>query len=144
MLLGCCIKSTSRTFTCVISCGNAPAFHTGIQVHGFVIKSGFLHEEYASTSVITEDSRIRCLMRRLMRIILCGFHCGFLQKRRKLFDCMSSGPNHIDRKIPHYTCMIDILGRYRELKEAVELNMVVKPNELVWLALRSACRLHYD
>ncbi|CAL9242327.1 unnamed protein product, partial [Arabidopsis halleri] len=71
-------------------------------------------------------------------------HCGVLQKRRKLFDCMSSGPNHIDRKIQHYTCMIDILVRCGELKEAVELNMLVKPNEMVWLALLSACRLHSD
>ncbi|ESQ39791.1 hypothetical protein EUTSA_v10000805mg [Eutrema salsugineum] len=73
-------------------------------------------------------------------------HCGFLQKGRKLFDYMSTGPNHIDRKIQHYTCMIDILGRCGELKEAEDLieSMHVKPNEMVWLALLSACRMHSD
>ncbi|CAL9241629.1 unnamed protein product [Arabidopsis halleri] len=73
-------------------------------------------------------------------------HCGFLQKGRKLFYYMSSGLNHIDRKIQHYTCMVDILGRCGKLKEAEKLieSMVVKPNEMVWLALLSACRMHSD
>jgi pentatricopeptide repeat protein len=73
-------------------------------------------------------------------------HCGFLEKGRKLFYYMSSGINHIDRKIQHYTCMVDILGRCGKLKEAEELieRMVVKPNEMVWLALLSACRMHSD
>ncbi|KAL1207622.1 Pentatricopeptide repeat-containing protein [Cardamine amara subsp. amara] len=73
-------------------------------------------------------------------------HCGFLQKGRKLFDYMSRGPTHVDRKIQHYTCMVDILGRCGELKEAEELIecMLVKPNEMIWLALLSACRMHSD
>ncbi|KAH0924184.1 hypothetical protein HID58_024202 [Brassica napus] len=296
-MLGCCIKATSRTFTCVITaCANAPAFHMGTQVHGFIIKLGFLYEEYVSASLITfyanckrtEDSRkvfdekvhdqvavwtallsgyslnkkhedaLRVFSEMLRNSILpnqstfasglnscsalgsldwgkemhgvavklglitdafvgnslvvmysdCGdandavmvftgilkksivswnsiivgcaqhgrgkwafiifgqmirsnkepdeitftgllsacSHCGFLQKGRKIFEYMSRGPNHIDRKIQHYTCMVDILGRSGELKEAEELieSMLVKPNELVWLALLSACRMHHD
>ncbi|CAE6215888.1 unnamed protein product [Arabidopsis arenosa] len=296
-MLGCCIKSTSRTFTCVITaCANSPAFHMGIQVHGLIIKTGFLYEEYVSASLITfyanckrtEDSRkvfdekvqeqvavwtallsgyslnrkhedalnvfsemmrngilpnqstfasglnscsalgtldwgkeihgvavklglgtdafvgnslvvmysdsgnvndavsvfteifkksivswnsiiVGCAqhgrgkwafvifgqMIRLNKepdeITFTGLlsacsHCGFLQKGRKLFYYMSSGLNHIDRKIQHYTCMVDILGRCGELKEAEKLieSMVVKPNEMVWLALLSACRMHSD
>ncbi|XP_020881089.1 pentatricopeptide repeat-containing protein At5g46460, mitochondrial [Arabidopsis lyrata subsp. lyrata] len=296
-MLRCCIKSTSRTFTCVITaCANAPAFHMGTQVHGFIIKSGFLYEEYVTASLITlyanckrtEDSRkvfgemvhekvavwtallsgyslnrkhedalnvfsemirnsilpnqstfasglnscsalgtldwgkeihgvavklglgtvafvgnslvvmysdsgnvndavsvfieifkksivswnsiiVGCAqhgrgkwafvifgqMIRLNKepdeITFTGLlsacsHCGFLQKGRKLFYYISSGLNHIDRKIQHYTCMVDILGRCGELKEAEKLieSMVVKPNEMVWLALLSACRMHSD
>ncbi|CAN8245869.1 unnamed protein product [Cochlearia groenlandica] len=74
-------------------------------------------------------------------------HCGFLHKGKKLFDYMSkSRPNHVDRKIQHYTCMVDILGRCGELKEAEELikSMPLEPNEMVWLALLSACRMHCD
>ncbi|CAA7014454.1 unnamed protein product [Microthlaspi erraticum] len=296
-MLSCCIKSTSRTFACVITaCANAPAFHMGTQVHGFVIKLGFLYEEYVSASLITfyanckrtEESRkvfeekvqdqvavwtallsayslnkkhddalsvfsemlrnnispnqstfasglnscsalgsldwgkemhgvavklglgtdafvgnslvvmysdcgnandavlafteilkkstvswnsiiVGCAqhghakwafvifgqMIRLNKepdeITFTGLlsacsHCGYLQKGKKLFDYMSSGPNHIDRKIQHYTCMVDILGRSGKLKEAEELieSMVVIPNEMVWLALLSACRMHSD
>ncbi|AED95388.1 unnamed protein product [Arabidopsis thaliana] len=296
-MLRCCIKSTSRPFTCVITaCANAPAFHMGIQVHGLIIKLGFLYEEYVSASLITfyanckriGDSRkvfdekvheqvavwtallsgyslnkkhedalsifsgmlrnsilpnqstfasglnscsalgtldwgkemhgvavklgletdafvgnslvvmysdsgnvndavsvfikifkksivswnsiiVGCAqhgrgkwafvifgqMIRLNKepdeITFTGLlsacsHCGFLEKGRKLFYYMSSGINHIDRKIQHYTCMVDILGRCGKLKEAEELieRMVVKPNEMVWLALLSACRMHSD
>ncbi|CAN7079070.1 unnamed protein product [Brassica oleracea var. botrytis] len=296
-MLGCCIKATSRTFTCVITaCANAPAFHMGAQVHGFIIKLGFLSEEYMSASLITfyanckrtEDSRkvfdekvrdqvavwtallsgyslnkkhedaLSVFSEMLRNSILpnqstfasglnscsalgsldwgkemhgvavklglvtdafvgnslvvmysdCGnandavmvftdilkksivswnsiivgcaqhgrgkwafvifgqmirlnkepdeitftgllsacSHCGFLHKGRKIFEYMSRGPNHIDRKIQHYTCMVDILGRSGELKEAEELieSMFVKPNEMVWLALLSACRMHHD
>ncbi|KAG2264767.1 hypothetical protein Bca52824_071846 [Brassica carinata] len=296
-MLDCCIKATSRTFTCVITaCANALAFHMGTQVHGFIIKLGFLYEEYVSVSLITfyanckgtEASRkvfdekareqvavwtallsgynlnkkhedalsvfsvmlrnsilpnqstfasglnscsalgsldwgkemhgvavklglvtdafvgnslvvmysdcgnandavmvftdilkksivswnsiiVGCAqhgrgkwafvifgqMIRLNKepdeITFTGLlsacsHCGFLHKGRKIFEYMSRGPNHIDRKIQHYTCMVDILGRSGELKEAEELieSMFVKPNEMVWLALLSACRMHHD
>ncbi|KAF2530791.1 hypothetical protein F2Q70_00031474 [Brassica cretica] len=63
-MMSCCVKATSRTFTCVVpACANA--FHTGRQVHGFIIKLGFLYEEYVSAWLITfyanckrpEDSR---------------------------------------------------------------------------------------
>ncbi|VVB08157.1 unnamed protein product, partial [Arabis nemorensis] len=296
-MLDCCIKSTSRTFTCVVTaCANAPAFHMGTQVHGFIIKSGYLYEEYVSASLITfyanckrtEDSRkvfdekvheqvavwtallsgyslnkkhedalsifsemlrngilpnqstfasglnscsalgsldwgkemhgvavklglgtdafvgnslvvvysecgsandavsvfTEILMKSIVSwnsiIVGCAqhgrgkwafvifgqmirlnidpdeitftgllsacSHCGFLQKGRKLFDYMSSRPHHIGRKIQHYTCMVDILGRCGELQEAEELieSMLVEPNEMVWLALLSACRMHSD
>lgn len=296
-MLSCCVKASSRTLTCVVTaCANAPAFHMGTQVHGFIIKLGFLYEEYVSASLITfyancrrtDDSRkvfnekaheqvavwtallsgfslnrkhedALSVFSEMLRnnvlpnqstfasglnscsalgtldwgkemhgvavklglvtdafvgnslIVLysdCGnandavlvfreiskksivswnsiivgcaqhgrgkwafviygqmirfnrepdeitftgllsacSHCGFLSKGRKLFDYMSSGPNHIDRKIQHYTCMVDILGRSGELKEAEELieGLLVKPNEMVWLALLSACRMHSD
>ncbi|XP_010559273.1 PREDICTED: pentatricopeptide repeat-containing protein At5g46460, mitochondrial [Tarenaya hassleriana] len=72
-------------------------------------------------------------------------HCGYLEKGRKLFEYMSRR-NPVDIKLQHYTCMVDILGRSGKLKEAEEFieSMPVKPNEMVWLALLGACRMHSD
>ncbi|KAL5147966.1 Pentatricopeptide repeat-containing protein, mitochondrial [Glycine soja] len=44
----------------------------------------------------------------------------------------------------HYSCLVDLLGRAGYLAEAYGVieNMKLKPNEDVWTALLSACRLH--
>ncbi|KAL4309448.1 hypothetical protein GQ457_01G020780 [Hibiscus cannabinus] len=70
-------------------------------------------------------------------------HSGMLQKARCFFEYISLyKPTVI--KLPHYVCMIDVLGRCGKLEEAEELinNMQVKPNSIVWLSLLSACRMH--
>ncbi|KAL7212638.1 hypothetical protein ACSBR2_015341 [Camellia fascicularis] len=70
---------------------------------------------------------------------------GMLQKGRCLFEYFSQC-KAIDMKLEHYACMVDILGRSGRLEEAEELvkNMPMKANTMVWLALLSACRMHFD
>ncbi|KAE8731014.1 Pentatricopeptide repeat-containing protein [Hibiscus syriacus] len=70
-------------------------------------------------------------------------HSGMLQKARCFFEYISRYKSTVI-KLPHYVCMVDVLGRCGKLEEAEELiyNMQVKPNSIVWLALLSACRMH--
>ncbi|KAK9144949.1 hypothetical protein Sjap_004852 [Stephania japonica] len=46
--------------------------------------------------------------------------------------------------VEHYACVVDTLGRAGKLNEAYNLinNMPVKPDDCVWGALLSACRIH--
>ncbi|KAA8541938.1 hypothetical protein F0562_023090 [Nyssa sinensis] len=48
--------------------------------------------------------------------------------------------------VAHYGCMVDLLGRAGQLREAYEVirNMPMKPNLIVWGALLGACRVHKD
>ncbi|XP_031503544.2 pentatricopeptide repeat-containing protein At1g33350 [Nymphaea colorata] len=50
----------------------------------------------------------------------------------------------IKLQIQHYGCIVDLLGRAGKLEEAVEVikNMEVEPDEVVWGALLSGCRVH--
>ncbi|KDP21193.1 hypothetical protein JCGZ_21664 [Jatropha curcas] len=70
-------------------------------------------------------------------------HSGMLQKGRCFFEYI-----HLYKpmalKLQHYTCMVDILGRWGKLEEAEKLikNMPMKANSMIWLALLSACRMH--
>ncbi|KAF5472429.1 hypothetical protein F2P56_009149 [Juglans regia] len=70
-------------------------------------------------------------------------HSRMLQKGRCVFKYFSEG-KHIEMKLEHYACMVDVLGRCGELEEAEELirRMPMKANSMVWLALLSACRMH--
>ncbi|KAL9273385.1 Pentatricopeptide repeat-containing protein [Drosera capensis] len=44
----------------------------------------------------------------------------------------------------HYTCMVDLLGRFGKLSEAEALinSMTVEPDSVIWEALLGACRIH--
>ena len=46
--------------------------------------------------------------------------------------------------VEHCSCLVDLLGRVGNLKEAYELinKMPVKPNVAMWGALLNACRIH--
>ncbi|XP_062016651.1 pentatricopeptide repeat-containing protein At5g46460, mitochondrial [Rosa rugosa] len=70
-------------------------------------------------------------------------HSGMLQKARGFFKFLSQ-TKCIEVKIEHYTCMVDVLGRFGELEEAEEMirNMPVQETKMAWLTLLGACRMH--
>ncbi|CAL0308794.1 unnamed protein product [Lupinus luteus] len=76
--------------------------------------------------------------------VLCACtHAGMVEKGRKFFASMTI-QHGIKPNVTHYGCMVDLLGRAGNLKEALEviLNMPVKPNSIVWGSLLGACRVH--
>ncbi|KAK7255214.1 hypothetical protein RIF29_28619 [Crotalaria pallida] len=76
--------------------------------------------------------------------VLCACtHTGMVEKGRKYFASMTK-EHGIKPNATHYGCMVDLLGRAGNLKEALEviLNMPVKPNSIVWGSLLGACRVH--
>lgn len=70
-------------------------------------------------------------------------HAGFLNRGRELLAEME--PRYgVTPVIEHYACVIDMLGRAGKLEEAFKLisDMEIEPNQVVWRALLSACKLH--
>ncbi|XVF27397.1 hypothetical protein REPUB_Repub14bG0103400 [Reevesia pubescens] len=72
-------------------------------------------------------------------------HSGMLQKGRCFFEYISRYKSS-SKKLQHYVCMVDLLGRCGKLEEAEQLikNLQVKANSTIWLALLSACRMHFN
>ncbi|KAJ7956170.1 Pentatricopeptide repeat [Quillaja saponaria] len=70
-------------------------------------------------------------------------HAGLVDQGRTCFLSMSKDFG-IERRIEHYGCMVDILGRAGLIEEAFQLirNMPIKPNAVVWRTLLASCRAH--
>ncbi|CAM8916124.1 unnamed protein product [Rhodiola kirilowii] len=51
---------------------------------------------------------------------------------------------HLQPRLEHYGCMVDLFGRAGRLNEAVDFiySMPVKPHAVAWSALLNACRIH--
>uniref|UniRef100_A0A803KP70 Pentatricopeptide repeat-containing protein n=1 Tax=Chenopodium quinoa TaxID=63459 RepID=A0A803KP70_CHEQI len=73
------------------------------------------------------------------------FHVGLVDKGMKFFESMSKF-HHINPRMEHYACVIDMLGRAGLLSEAKKFvdNLPVKPGILVWQALLGACAVCGD
>lgn len=76
-------------------------------------------------------------------ILTACSHAGLLQEAKLLFQSMER-THGLKPSIEHYGCMVDLLGRAKLLKEAVDLirNMPVKPNATILGALLNACHIH--
>uniref|UniRef100_A0A0E0M7F0 Uncharacterized protein n=1 Tax=Oryza punctata TaxID=4537 RepID=A0A0E0M7F0_ORYPU len=70
-------------------------------------------------------------------------HAGLVKEGREFFSLMES-KYHLERKMKHYSCMIDLLGRAGHLDEAEQLvnTMPMEPDAVVWGAIFFACRMH--
>lgn len=70
-------------------------------------------------------------------------HAGLLDQGRHYFHVMTEQYGIVPR-IEHFACMVDLLGRAGEVEEAYAFikHMPMEPNERVWGALLSACRVH--
>lgn len=70
-------------------------------------------------------------------------HAGLLDQGRHYFHVMTEQYRIVPR-IEHFACMVDLFGRAGEVKEAYNFikQMPMEPNERVWGALLSACRVH--
>lgn len=69
-------------------------------------------------------------------------HAGLLDKGQHYFELMVS--YNIVPRIEHCSCMVDLLGRAGKVDEAYGFieKMTLQPNERVWGALLSACRVY--
>ncbi|KAJ8898636.1 hypothetical protein K2173_004620 [Erythroxylum novogranatense] len=69
-------------------------------------------------------------------------HAGLLDEGRFYFSLMSE--YGIVPSLEHCACMVDLLGRAGRLDEAIGFirKMPMEPNERIWGALLSACRVH--
>lgn len=76
-------------------------------------------------------------------LLLACTHGGMVEKGRHIFKSMTTSFNIIP-KLEHYGCMVDLLGRAGQLREAYEViqSMSMKPDSVIWGALLGACSFH--
>ncbi|XP_020969005.1 pentatricopeptide repeat-containing protein At3g09040, mitochondrial-like [Arachis ipaensis] len=72
-------------------------------------------------------------------------HAGWVSEGRQIFDLMVNCYG-IEPRADHYACIVDLLGRWGNLKEAEEFidKLNVEPNAMIWANLLGACRIHGD
>ncbi|GAB4826285.1 hypothetical protein Ancab_009150 [Ancistrocladus abbreviatus] len=72
-------------------------------------------------------------------------HAGFLEKGWECFDLMTNVYG-ITPALEHYSCIIDLLGRRGNVKQALVLikKMPVKPDAGIWGTLLNACKIHHN
>ncbi|KAK9756743.1 hypothetical protein RND81_01G117900 [Saponaria officinalis] len=106
--------------------------------HGDGLKAIQFYEEMLSKGVKPTDITFISLLH------ACS-HMGFVDKGMKFFESMSK-VHHINPRMEHYACVVDMLGRAGLLREAKNFidQLSVKPGILVWQALLGACAIRGD
>ncbi|CAA7051063.1 unnamed protein product [Microthlaspi erraticum] len=72
-------------------------------------------------------------------------HAGKVSDGQKIFETMISQYG-IEARVDHVACMVDLLGRWGYLQEAVDLigAQNLEPDARLWSSLLGACRIHGD
>lgn len=72
-------------------------------------------------------------------------HAGLVNEGLQCFNRMQF-EHKIKPTVQHYGCMVDLMGRAGMLREAYDLikSMPIKPNDVVWRSLLSACKVHHN
>ncbi|WOL17577.1 hypothetical protein Cni_G26370 [Canna indica] len=78
----------------------------------------------------------------LVGVLNACVHGGLVDHGFRFFHSMEK-MHGLKPKIEHYGCLIDLLGRVGRLKEAFDiiLGMPMKPNEVLWGIILSACKV---
>ncbi|KZV38325.1 pentatricopeptide repeat-containing protein chloroplastic-like [Dorcoceras hygrometricum] len=72
-------------------------------------------------------------------------HTGLLHESCEILTSMSRKYG-LEPDLDHYTCFVDLLGRFGMVKEALSiiLKLTVSPDSRIWAALLAAARVHED
>jgi len=79
----------------------------------------------------------------LTAVLASCSHSGLIDQARRIFDSISFD-YELEPSVDHYACMVDLLGRFGHLEEALELvqNMKLVVTASVWGALLAGCMMH--
>ncbi|KAG9134361.1 hypothetical protein Leryth_016245 [Lithospermum erythrorhizon] len=100
--------------------------HNAVELFHKMQSSGLVPDSIAFVSVLSACS-----------------HAGLLKEGKFCYKMMTE-KYEIVRRPEHFACMVDLLGRAGQIDEAYSFikKMPVAPNERVWGALLSACRVY--
>ncbi|XP_047149024.1 putative pentatricopeptide repeat-containing protein At3g11460, mitochondrial [Vigna umbellata] len=109
---------------------------SGFGIHGRGREAVSIFYEMLGTNVIPDEGIFTAVLS------ACS-HSGLVDEGKEIFYKITRDYN-VDPGPTHYSCLVDLLGRAGYLDEAYEVieSMKLEPNEDVWTALLSACRLH--
>ncbi|PON72471.1 Pentatricopeptide repeat [Parasponia andersonii] len=79
----------------------------------------------------------------LTAILASCSHSGMTDEARRIFSSISLGYG-LEPRVEHYACMVDLLGRFGYLEEALGVvkNMKMMAPASVWGALLAGCMMH--
>ncbi|KAK7292840.1 hypothetical protein RJT34_15694 [Clitoria ternatea] len=108
----------------------------GFAVHGQYRKALELYDQMLGEGTSPDDVTF-------VGLLLACTHGGMAEKGNHIFNSMTTD-FHIVPKLEHYGCMVDLLGRAGQLREAYEViqSMHIKPDSVIWGALLGACSFH--
>ncbi|KAF8390777.1 hypothetical protein HHK36_025305 [Tetracentron sinense] len=111
---------------------------SGYGVHGHGIEALDLFDDMKKGS--TKPDHIT-----FVSILSACSHAGLIAEGWRCFNSMIRD-FEVRPRSEHYACMVDLLGRAGQMKEAREFieSMPIKPDAGVWGALLGACRIHLN
>ncbi|KAL5701605.1 hypothetical protein ACHQM5_026924 [Ranunculus cassubicifolius] len=109
-----------------------------LAMHGWGKPAVSVFSEMERAGVAPDDASFTSLL------CACS-HSGLLEEGRLWFARMRSEYG-LKPKIQHYGCMVDLLGKAGQLKEAYKLikEMPIRPDAATWRSLVGACLFHGD
>ncbi|KAF5206218.1 Pentatricopeptide repeat-containing protein [Thalictrum thalictroides] len=107
-------------------------------MHGFGRRAIEVFIQMERAGIVPDDTAFTSLL------CACS-HAGLLHEGREWFKRLSCDYGFTP-KIQHYGCMVDLLGKAGQLKEAYELitEMPVQPDAATWRSMFGACLYHGD
>ncbi|XP_024964875.1 pentatricopeptide repeat-containing protein At3g21470-like [Cynara cardunculus var. scolymus] len=117
------------------ACWNAMI--SGFSIHGHCKEALEFFDRMVKSSVNPNEITF-------LSVLTACAHSGFIREGLETFSKMENyglSPN-----IKHYGCLVDLLGRAGRLKDAyrIVIDMPMRPNDMIWMALLGACRVHAD
>ncbi|XP_031492600.1 pentatricopeptide repeat-containing protein At3g12770-like [Nymphaea colorata] len=79
----------------------------------------------------------------LLAVLCACTHAGMVEEGLSYFTAMDE-EYHVPRKLQHYTCLVDLLGRAGRIEEALKVmkGMPMEPTCHAWGALLGSCYMH--
>ncbi|KAF9591070.1 hypothetical protein IFM89_001280 [Coptis chinensis] len=109
---------------------------SGFAVHGSGIRAIQIFSEMLRSGM--EPNEVT-----FVAVLSACSHAGLVDEGWRWFDRMRQS-YHLEHKIAHYGCMVDLLGRAGLIEEAKEFigRMQIKPDAVLWRSLLSASLVH--
>lgn len=114
------------------------AMIAGLGLHGRGQEASELFADMMADRVRPDDMTFVCLLSAYS-------HSGMVSDGQKCFESMSR-VYKIEPKEEHYGCMVDLLGRFGFVVEAIQLveTMPMRPSDGIWGSLFTSCGTHGD
>ncbi|KAL8150811.1 hypothetical protein V2J09_020619 [Rumex salicifolius] len=112
------------------------AMINGLALHGLALEAISVFSEMEQNNIIPDALTF-------VGVLKACSHSGLIEQGQQHFDIMTI-KYHIKPQLEHYGAMVDLLARAGCLEEAYSTirGMPMKPDDVIWRALLSACRTH--
>ena len=109
---------------------------TACAVHGHAARAVALFSQMQDNSIMIDGVSF-------LSVLSACRHSGLIEEGRKIFHSMRD-TFHVEPRLEHYACMVDLLGRRGLFTEIMDLinEMPMEPDASIWGALLGACRMH--